>query len=279
MSMKAAFVAAGLLALAIASNAASAGPITMAGHRAVYDLVLDDAGAANSMADVSGRLVMEFSGSECAGYTSKLRFVTAMEDGDGGQQVTDSRSSTFEAADGSRLEFNNETYTDDALAETSRGEADRHDRQIAIALTKPAAKKFSLPANVVFPSEQMERIIASAVKGETFLHLDVYDGSENGETVFETAGVIGRPSTATDEASPENAVVTAAGIAGMRHWPLTISYFDKSRGGDDTPFYVMSFVIYENGIGRTLKIDYGNFALVGTLTRLDMLPPAPCPKK
>jgi hypothetical protein len=35
--------------------------------------------------------------------------------------------------------------------------------------------------------------------------------------------------------------------------------------------------MYENGVGRSLKIDYGDFALDGRLTRLDMLPSQPCP--
>jgi hypothetical protein len=63
----------------------------------------------------------------------------------------------------------------------------------------------------------------------------------------------------------------------MRHWPVTISYFDKRGGGEETPFYVLSFVVYENGIGRTMRIDYGAFSLSGKLTGLEMLPPAPCP--
>ena len=73
------------------------------------------------------------------------------------------------------------------------------------------------------------------------------------------------------------AAVKDAGIAGLRHWPVTISYFEKKNGVDETPFYTMSFVVYENGVGRSLKIDYGDFSLDGHLTRLDMLPTTPCP--
>ena len=72
-------------------------------------------------------------------------------------------------------------------------------------------------------------------------------------------------------------MVKDAGIGGLRHWPVTISYFEKKNGVDETPFYVMSFVVYENGIGRSLKIDYGDFSLSGQLTRLDILPETPCP--
>ena len=267
---------AGSLVLAVQAEGASAGPIGLAAHRAVYDLALADAGDNAGMASVNGRLVMEISGSECAGYKSRLRFVTQTEDSEGDSQVTDSRSTTFESADGAVLEFTNETYTDDRLAEQSSGKAKRVGKGIAVALTKPSSKNVALPHAVVFPAEQMERIIASAESGEAFVHLDVYDGSEDGETIFETAGVIGRPSTASDDVGSETAVATA-GIAGLRHWPLTISYFDKSETGDNPPFYVMSFIVYENGVGRALKIDYGDFALTGTLTGLELLPSAPCP--
>ena len=267
---------AGCAGLALNAQGVAAGPIGLASHRAIYDLALAESGDNAAMASVTGRLVMEFSGSKCAGYSSKLRLVTQTEGAEGESQVTDSRSTTFESADGQVLEFANETYSDDALAEQSSGKAKREGQSVAVSLTKPSSKSLALSRTVVFPAEQMERLLASAEKGEPFVHLDVYDGSEDGETVFETAGVIGKESTAAVDVGSETAV-TEAGIAGMRHWPLTISYFDKSETGDNTPFYVMSFIVYENGIGRTLKIDYGDFTLAGTLTGLELLPSAPCP--
>jgi hypothetical protein len=57
---------------------------------------------------------------------------------------------------------------------------------------------------------------------------------------------------------------------------VTISYFDQRGKGEETPFYVLSFVVYENGIGRTMRIDYGDFSLSGKLTGLEMLPSSPC---
>lgn len=251
---------------------------SLASHRAVYDISLLEADEGVSVTGVTGRLVLEFTGSACAGYTSKLRFVTETEDADGALQMTDSRSETFESADGKRLDFANETYSGDMLAEQSEGKADRGGGDIAVALTRPGTKRFALKDSVVFPTQQMERIIAAALSGDAFVSFEVYDGSENGETVFDTAGVIGKASTAAGDTAAEPAVATA-GIAGMRHWPVTISYFDQkggAGGGEETPFYVLSFVVYENGIGRTMRIDYGDFSLAGKLTGLEMLPDAPC---
>jgi hypothetical protein len=264
-----------LLFAGVALGPSLAAPVGLAAHRAIYDLSLSSAKPDSPMGDVTGRMVMEFTGSACAGYSTKLRFVTRTEDPDGGDQVTDSRSTMFEAGDGRSLQFTNETYTDDSLAEESRGTASRKDKNVAVALTKPSDKKFDLAASVVFPTEQMVRVIDAARAGQKFLNFDVYDGSEDGETVFATAGVIG-PEMKDQDGGSEKAVKDA-GIAGLRHWPVTISYFEKKNGIDETPFYVMSFIVYENGIGRSLKIDYGDFSLSGELTRLDLLPASPCP--
>lgn len=266
-----------VLAMAAGAPAiAEAAPMSLAAHRAVYDISLLDIDDGVDISTISGRLVLEFTGSACAGYSSKLRFVTQTEDPEGVRQITDARSTTFESADGRSLDFANETYAGAILAEQSEGTASRDADGISVKLRKPEKKALDISGPMVFPTDQMERILDSAQRGDAFLAMEVYDGSEDGETVFETAGVIGRVSTASDDIGKETAI-SDAGIAALRHWPLTLSYFDKSVTGDDTPFYTLSFVIYENGIGRTMKIDYGDFALAGTLTGLELLPSAPCP--
>ena len=45
-------------------------------HRAVYDITLVDARPGAGITELSGRMVYELTGSSCAGYTQKMRFVT-----------------------------------------------------------------------------------------------------------------------------------------------------------------------------------------------------------
>lgn len=265
----------GSVAAAACLNGANAAPVTLASHRAVYDISLLDSGEGADIASISGRLVMEFTGSACAGYSSKLRFVTQTEDPGGARRVTDARSATFESADGKSLEFANETYAGNVLAEHSEGTASRGSDGITVKLTKPTKKNLEISGPLVFPTDQVGQILESASRGDAFLTMTVYDGSEDGETFFETAGVIGPVSTEADDVGEETAIAEE-GLAALRHWPLTLSYFDNSEG-DNTPYYVMSFIIYENGIGRSLKIDYGDFTLAGKLTGLELLQPEPCP--
>jgi hypothetical protein len=248
-------------------------------HRAVYDLSLDPSVDDGDVADLTGRMVMEFTGSDCAGYKTSLRFVTEIEDSDGGHRVTDSRSTSFEHPGGKSLEFSNQTYVDQNLTEESRGSAERTSKGIGVSLLKPGSKHVDLGASVVFPTQQIEKIVSAARNGDSFVQADVYDGSDDGETVYATATIIGRGTTnppADADAKAEEGTITGAGVGNVRHWPVTISYFDKHDGGEQTPTYMMSYVLYENGISRGLKINYGGFAVAGRLSSLQMLQPEPC---
>jgi hypothetical protein len=255
---------------------AEAGTVGLAAHRAIYDLVLDQSEQAADLADMSGRIVMEFSGSQCSGYSVALRFVTEIADQDGDLRVTDARTKTFEEGDGGGFKFTNETFIDETLTEESHGRASRTNNGIAVALTKPSKKDFVLDKSVVFPTAQIVKIIEAARREQSFLQIDVYDGSEDGETVYATTVVVGSGSTSSLDIGDEVAT-KEAGVAGLRHWPVTVSYFDQVGEGEQTPIYVMSFVLYENGISRHLKIDYGDFAIVGRLSGLEMLASAKCP--
>jgi hypothetical protein len=251
----------------------------LAPHRAVYDIVLDPSAANTDVADLSGRMVMEFTGSECAGYKVTLRFVTEIEDSEGEHRVTDSRTTSFEHPGGRSFEFNNQTYIDQNLTEESRGSAERTTKGIEVSLLKPGTKRLGLGRSVVFPTQQIEEIVAAAKAGQSFVEADVYDGSEDGETVYSTAAVIGRGAVgppADADAAAEEGSVASAGIGGVRYWPVTVSYFQKGEKGEQTPTYVMAYRLYENGISRSLRIDYGGFAVTGRLASLQLLPEEPC---
>ena len=112
------------LALLLVSAPADAGPAELASYRALFDLALDEGGKGVDRANVAGRMAVEFTGSRCTGYKSKMRLVTEGENADGKRQVTDARTETVETADG-RFDFTNQTYVNDNLAEEAVGTAQR----------------------------------------------------------------------------------------------------------------------------------------------------------
>lgn len=263
------------LAMSMSSPAAAATFDTFVPYRAVYDLAVDPAGIPSGLAAVAGRMVTEFSGSACAGYTTLGRFVTDATTSDGKRQVIDSRVRSVETAD-ERFTFLNETYTDRRLSEASAGAARRHaDGRVRVALTSPAQKTLDLDAKTLYPTELLAGIVAAARKGARLASFDLYDGSGNGETLLAASVVIGRQ--ATDDAVGADTPVREAGFAATPHWPITVSYFRKTEGSDETPVYAMEGVLYENGIAAQVKFIYDKLVMTGRMTTLTMLPPVPCP--
>ena len=248
--------------------------VPLANYRSVHDLTLASGAELAEVGSIKARLVTEFTGSRCTGYTTKMRFVTRSTGGEAGTRTDDLRSVLFETTDGF-YEFTHETYSEDGLADVSAGTAERTDDGVTVALSEPEEKSFDLAAGTAFPTEQVVWVLEAAIAGKRFVAFDIYDGTEGGEVVYGTSSVIGKGSTDADDLGVETSVA-AAGFAGQRHWPVTISYFQQPAGTAMTPDYTMSLVVYENGVSRDLKLDYGTFALAGKLTQLEMLPAPPC---
>jgi hypothetical protein len=104
--------------------------------------------------------------------------------------------------------------------------------------------------------------------------VQVYDGSDGGKKVYDTLAVIGRriePGTSANLEEPAR----QDALAKLPRWPVSISYYTAGTG-DRTPAYTISFELYENGVSRALKLDYGDFALRGDLKSADVSPPTSC---
>ncbi|MGZ8386850.1 MAG: cell envelope integrity EipB family protein [Rhodoplanes sp.] len=264
------------LSAAAAPTAAAGAVTTLAFHRAVYDLKLLRANGKRGLQSVRGRILYDFSGNACEGYVLQFRQVSELDTGEGKVALSDLRASTWEEANSKDFRFSSQNYVNDKMANVVDGRAERRGDKVAVGLTKPKAASFDLEAAVVFPTEHMRLVIEAARAGKSMLEFPVYDGSENGERVYNTLTVIGREIGA-NEAPPADATAGQAALAGMKRWPVTISYFDRATtGGEQTPIYAISFQMYENGVSRALTLDYGDFAVSGEMSQLEMNPSRPC---
>jgi hypothetical protein len=272
-----------LVALASSSAVWAATPETaavspaapaLASHRAVYDLALAKSTGAQSPATAHGRIAFDFAGSPCEGYVQNFRQFTELQPPDGPMRVSDMRSATYEDGDGHTFRFKVESRVDNGGVEDIDGRAAKSDDgALSVSLSRPHLAKLDLDQNVLFPTEHLRRILDAARAGQHTLGINVFDGSESGEKVFQTLTVIGNE-LATE---PTEAAAQAPQLKGLRRWPVSVSYFDEKKK-DSVPNYVLSFDLYENGISRALKLDYGDFVLSGEMTKLEFLPSKECPK-
>jgi hypothetical protein len=274
-----------LAVLAIA--AVACGPAKAAGgaflpHQALYDLNLLKSRGSNTINSARGRILYNFSGSACEGYTSEFRQVSELEVGEGKMTLSDLRSSSWEDGAGKSYRFKIDARMNDSESSPVDGIAERIGDHITVKLKQPEAKTFTLDGATVFPTEQIHRIIDAARQGKSLLELTVYDGSDNGQKVYNTLTVIGQPIT-PDKADKAKVLsdpsTTNEQMKSLTRWPVTVSYYDhdaKTNDGEQTPVYAMSFELFENGVSRALVLDYNDFVISGALGKFDVKDAKPC---
>jgi len=264
-----------------APDAAADAPINFIPHRAVYAVELARGNPTGGVADLTGRLVYELTGSRCDSFTQTMRFVTRTTNGEGQLALSDMRSSFEEAGNGKRFAFNSQNFRNKRLSERTEGVAEivtPSDQQLKISLTRPRAASKTFSRDVMFPVSHSFALIKAARAGKKLLITDLYDGSDEGLKVFRTTAVIGAEMTQADllASAPDTAQAIDA-LEGLAAWPVSLSYFeDETSAQDATPVYELAFVMFENGVSRTLYIDYGTFAIRGRLTRFEVLESDPC---
>jgi hypothetical protein len=266
------------MAAGFAGSASAAANGAFLSHQALYELSLVKS-RANSISSARGRILYSFTGSTCEGYTSEFRQVSEMDNGENKLTLSDLRSTSWEDATGKTYRFKIDSRMNDVDTGPIDGIAERVGDHITVKLKQPQAKTFNLDGSTVFPTEQIQRIIAAAKQGKTILEQTVYDGSDNGEKVFNTLAVIGQPiqgdkTIASPDPSTENDVMKSA-----TRWPVTVSYYDhdaKPAEGEQGPLYAMSFELFENGVSRALVLDYNDFVISGALGKFNVKDAKPC---
>ncbi len=268
-------VAGAALLLSASLSVADEAP-RLASHRAGYEISLggaesDHGSDADAPVAASGLIAYEFRGSACEGYASNFRQLTELQRSEGGSVASDISAVSFEDGEAKLLRFEISTQTAGSTQPPISGSAARADNgAIDVDLVKPGKEKVDIGRDILFPTQHVERIIATARDGGRVLEARVFDGSDTGKKVYSTLAIIG---IERKGASPDSEV--SAKLADVPRWPVTVSYFNEANK-DAAPDYTMSFDLYENGVSGSLKLDYGAFALTAKLKKLDWLPDSPC---
>jgi hypothetical protein len=270
-----------ILAVAFMScgPADAAAGVSFLPHQALYELSLVKSRGSTTINSARGRIVYNFSGSACEGYTSDFRQVSELDAGEGKVTLSDLRSTSWEDANGKSYRFKIDARMNDGDSKPVDGIAERTGDHITVKLKQPEAKTFTIDGAVVFPTEQIRHIIEAAREGKSLLELTVYDGSENGEKIYNTLTVIGKPIPGDRAIGEPDPSTTSDQMKTLTRWPVTVSYFDRdarAKEGEETPIYAMSFELYENGVSRSLVLDYNEFVISGAMGKFDVHDSKPC---
>ena len=262
------------LAVASSASALSAAPLrnTIAPHRAVYDISLARTEEGSGVSSAKGRMVFEVTGSACDGYRMRQRMIVNIGDDEGNIGLLDFRITTFESGDGDIYNFDSRTTLNEEVVEAVEGKALRQGSKIEVSLKQPAAKTVQLDSGVLFPSQHLQAIIDAALDNRKVLSADIYEGAGTGEASdAATAAIGGAMPVGVDSPLRD----------GVRRWPISVGYFEAAKPaengvGERLPSYQMSFTLYENGVTNDLVMDYGDYALSGSLKTIEALARSDC---
>lgn len=264
---RAALPAALLLAALLGGFGAPASATALLPHRASYALTLDGSRPTGQLEDMTGTIEYQMTGNACDGYDTLTRQVSQSRGGEAGTMRQSVTSKSWEAGDGGSYRFNSTTETgEETESVAATVTRDGPDRMI-VTVTKPDDQVLTLNGAILLPSQHVLKVLAAAAAGEESVAAKVYDGSSEADKVYDTLTVIGRPRTGGARLAP----AAEAALAGHLSYPVAVSYYE---GGaiDEGPAYVMSFTLYDNGVVGDLRIDYGRFALIGTMASFEALP-------
>ncbi len=244
----------------------------LANHRAVYDLQLSAAETSADIAGLTGRMVLEWTGTRCDGYTLTQRLVTQLSDTDGGVMVRDLRMTSWESGDGDQFRFEVQRYAGAQLEETVSGFADRSMTPPAANFSRPRDVVLELPEDVIFPSEFVSNLVQTATEGRSLMSASVFEGAET-DHYFLVSSFVGKPGKAeTDTPSIEG---EGLNVSSEPSWPVQVSYF-LPHEQEGVPDYQVSYRLFSNGVSSNMRLDYGDIVIDGTLTDLTYLDADPC---
>ncbi len=112
---------------------AETAPVVLVPHRAIYDLSLGKRrGDSAGIAAVSGRIVYDFGGSACQGYSLDFRQVSELDTSEGKVSTSDLRSTTWEGADAKSFKFTSQNFVDQNLVDSVDGHAEHDATKTAV---------------------------------------------------------------------------------------------------------------------------------------------------
>ncbi len=173
-------------------------------------------------------------------------------------------TATWEDGDGNAYRFRVTNALNGEAPDEADGVAERKDGKLVVQATKPEAGTVQLGQGVLLPTQHVLKLIASAEQGESVLEAPVFDGSPDARKVYDTLSIIGK---GVSDAKGLEEAATTGDLAGRMRFPVTISYYERN-GDSQTPDYIISFDMFDNGVSRNLKLDYGEFCAARHAHRL-----------
>ena len=216
------------------------------------------------MANADGAIFYEFR-ETCKSWRVRHKFKLRITRNDKPAAETLFDFTSTESKSGKRFTFSSVTSTNGKISGRKAGIATLKDIGGAgtVELRQPSPRRVTLPAGTLFPTWHSLKVIRAGELKETTVWAKIFDGSDvagrhNGINVI----ILGaRPSPGQAERQP---------ILRRPGWQMKVAYFEPVKT-DGKPTYSLSMRFNDNGVTRSMVLDYGDFTMTGTLKAIEPL--------
>ena len=238
------------------------------GHRAIYLLSLQRIIGDSNVADARGIFAVEWS-DRCDGWAVEQSYALHVAYHEQPDQLITSRYSTWEAKDGLSYIFEVETSRGGRRNERVQGtaEIDPESGTGSAHFLEPGGLEIALPAGAMFPAAHTEQLLSHAAQGDSFWSALVFDGANIDQPlVLNTA--IGPRVEAMTVSEAQLASGGQSDLTSIDGWQVRMAFFPETRDGAE-PDYEIDMALLNNGVARTMTLDYGDFILDAALQDIE----------
>lgn len=225
------------------------------------------------MQAVNGRIAFQLRLENCNTYAVDYRFVARFTQASE-ILVTDQQTLANEDVAGTSFDFETKTFVDGSPQDVVRGRATNFPAKTEVVMSQPEPRTFDLPRSY-FILGHTEALLKEARAGRRIVELQLFDGDPEAEKQLSTTAVIAPLGPRTGGEPGEDKFEKE--LSGLERWRVDESYFNSDSDPDGTPVFRTRYILYENGVSDDLTLDYGDYALQGSLSRLSYGAVSSCP--
>ncbi|UCH73904.1 MAG: DUF1849 family protein [Rhodospirillales bacterium] len=242
-------------------------------HRAIYRLSLASLSPDSEISAAEGGIGYEISDG-CDGWIVEQQFAMRIMWSDGNEIETSDSFASWESKDGLKYRFNIRKFRNGTEYMVINGSAELSSRNGPGTATfdAPESETIALPRGTIFPTEHTDRLLQKARKGEKFDRQLVFDGSEVEGAAPVSAFILAQRPPAEDG-------LLEPPLGPHPVWPMKLAFYaaeGKAGAGEELPDFELSMDLQENGVATKLVLHFDDFALNGTLERIEHLPDVGC---
>jgi len=239
-------------------------------HKALYDIGLLETRSGSQIVNISGRMFYEWQPG-CEAWNTNHRFNLLYEYADSPAMQVTSDFSTYEAFDGSALDFVSVRKRDGEVFEEIRGRAMRGERDgvpyVEVDYKRPEETTEPLPDATLFPMAHTLKVLEAIKRGDTFYKAPIFDGSDASGAV-DVNVFIGKALNAMAAMDPSPDFDTRLLNVPARRVRMAFFPVGDEEAVSD---YEMDVAFHQNGVISDMTIEYDDFTVSQKLVALEKL--------